>query len=86
MKIQVKQGRILSWGEYVSSLQARFGEELYGNLILEMKNLHQDGTFAEYQCRFDALRHGVQLLEEVSERAADSQFIGGLELQLQGTV
>lgn len=74
----------MSWTEYVAAFQAQFGEELFGNPILEMKNLHQEGSFLEYQSRFDALLHRVQLVEEVSERVAANQVIGGLELNLQG--
>lgn len=48
VKIQSKQGRTLSWTEYVIVLQARFGEEFFEDTILEMKNLHQEGSFSEY--------------------------------------
>lgn len=67
MKIQSKKGRMMSCSEYVATLQARFDEELYGDPIFELKNLHQEGSFPEYQSRFNALLHRVQLIENVSD-------------------
>lgn len=66
--------------EYVASLKARFGNELFGDPMLEMKNLlqrkkapfRQEGSFSDYQRGFDNLVHRVSLIEKVSERATIS--------------
>lgn len=76
----------MSWAGYVEALKARFGDKMFGDLMLEMRNLRQEGSLAEYQRLFDGLLHRWQLVEKVSEKMTISQFIGGLELQLQGQV
>lgn len=86
MKLQAMKGKVYSWPEYVDVLHAHFGDELFGDPILEMKHLKQEGSVADYQRRFDTLLNRVQLLERISERAAVSQFIGGLDNMLQGSV
>lgn len=54
--------------------------------MLEMRNLREEGSLADYQRQFDGLLHRWQLVEKVSEKTVISQFIGGLEYQLQGQV
>lgn len=60
--------------------------DLCGDPMLEMKNLRQEGSFEEYQMKFDVLLHQVSLTEHLLEKAAVSEFIVGLELHLQGPV
>lgn len=57
------------WSGYVEVLKARFGDELFGDAILELKNLHQEGSFADYQRNLDGFLHSVQLIERVLEMA-----------------
>lgn len=78
MKLQAKQGKTLRWKEYMDVILTRFSEELYGDLILEMKNLRQEGSLVDYQRDFDALLHKVHLVENISEGVVVSQFWGGL--------
>lgn len=72
--------------KYITALHAQFGEEMYGDPILEMKNLRQEGTLTEYFCKFDVPLSKVDHLEPASERATLSPFVGGLDQSLQGPV
>lgn len=48
-------GKIITWYGYVEALQARFKTELFGDPVLEIRNL--ESSFFDYQRRFDILFH-----------------------------
>lgn len=74
------------WTEYLKVIQARFEEELYGDPMLEMKNLRQERSFVDYQREFNHLLHNIQLLVPILEKSVLSQFLGGLDHRFQGSV
>lgn len=72
------QGRALTWSKYVEVLHARFDNELFGDPMLEMKILRQEGSFVDYQGRLNTLLDKIQLIDSITEQFTLSQFIGDL--------
>lgn len=82
VKVQTAEGNTMTWPGYVEAVKARFGDKLFDDALLEIRNLRQDDSLADYQRKFDGLLHRVQLIERVSKRDVVSQFIGELDLLL----
>lgn len=43
----------MGWEEYVGVVLARLSEEIYGDLMLEMKNLREEDSLSDYQREFE---------------------------------
>lgn len=63
----------------MKALDTRFGCELYGDLMSELKKLRQTGTVQENQDKFDELLNQLEL----SEYYVISCFLSGLKEEIQ---
>lgn len=61
-------------------------DELFGDTMIKMKNLHQDGIISGISKEVNTLLPKVPLIERVLERVVVSQFVQGLECRLKGSV
>lgn len=84
--VEVSIRKSIAWPGYVEALQARFGTKLYGDPVLEMRNLQQEGSFSDYQRWFNILFRRIQLLDAVLERKTIRHFVGGLDHELHAPV
>lgn len=67
------RGKPVSRLRYVEARKARFGDELFGDPMVDMRKLQQDSSLFYYQRQFDGLLHRWKLVEKVSEKTAISQ-------------
>lgn len=63
-------------------LHTRFRNEMYGELILELKNLKLEGMLSNYFRSFDALLNKVQMVEKLTKSSVMSFFVRGLSSTL----
>lgn len=86
VKMKELQGNTLTWAEYSSTIQARFGLSNYYDPMLDLRNLQQEESVTEYYKQFSTIFHHIQLHDVLSEKQSLSNFIGGLRPELQGPI
>lgn len=57
IRIHAAEGNPITCSGYVEELKARFGDELFEDPMLEMRNLRQQSSLADSQRHFDGLPH-----------------------------
>ncbi|PWA99579.1 hypothetical protein CTI12_AA005680 [Artemisia annua] len=71
------QGETVNWELYETEIHRRFGA-CFEDPMEDIKNLRQEGTWPEYQFKFEALMSRVEL----NEQHAISFFVGGLQQEI----
>jgi hypothetical protein len=72
--------REVSWGEFVTALQIRFGRGAYDDPMESLSKLKQEGPLDDYKSKFDTLALKVQGLPEAHKLSC---FMGGLKEEIR---
>lgn len=76
-----------SWSEFTETVNARFSDKVFENIVGEFNRLRQQTTVLEYQAKFEELQPLVlRKYSGLSEDYFVASFISGLREELQHTV
>lgn len=77
----------LTWEQLQAAVVAEFEVNNHRDKLRELRQLTQEGSVADYKCKFDQLVYHIKLYDaRVGELMLVTQFIAGLKDELKGAV